>query len=575
MEYNSKQLIKRLLKEYLRPLLPTILLAIFFMIAFAATSASQAVMLEYIFDEVFTDKSSFYVTFLPFIIIGIFTFQGAANYFSVYLMNVVSDTINGNMQKDLFKHFISFDLDIHTSSHSGDLTSRITYDVSFMAAFCAKIIVAIFKSGFSLLALLAVMFYQSWELSIIAMLFLTFGVYPIVKIAKRLKKLSRLTQEQSGELYSGLQESFSGIKQIKVFQKEEYEVSRVSRLIDDYIVLALKGKKVGGLSSPIFETLAGIIIACMLWYAGGVFVETTLTSGELISFTAAFMMAARPIKALSGLNQAIQQALSAAVRFFGMLDQKPSVQTSKKAKQLKVSKGHIEFDNVNFAYEEDNDVLNGLSFDIEKNKKLALVGTSGGGKSTVFSLLLRFYDADSGSIKIDGQELKDVTIESLRKNIAFVSQDVFLFSGSIKDNIAYGRDGATEDEIIKAAKAAAAHKFIEEMSDGYNTQVGQYGATLSGGQRQRISLARAFLKNAPILLMDEATSSLDQESERAIHKALEKLSKGKTTLVIAHRLSSVIDADKIIFISEGKVASQGRHDDLIKNDENYKFLFGI
>lgn len=575
-KYSTGYLIKRILGQYVRPQLPRILLAVFFMMIYAGSHSAQPLLLEYIFDDVFNAKDDYYIKIIPLAVIAVFVTQGMSNFFSNYISEKVSFSVVELMQKKLFSKFINFDISMHSATHSGDFISRIVFDINFIGAICSKMLIAVVKNGLTLLGLIAVMIHQSPELTGIAVLVFFFAFFPILRIAKRLRKLAKQTQGQSSSLMSKLQENFQGIRLIKAYQKEQEEEKRVFAVISEFVDLRLKSIKVGSLSSPIIEAMAGVTIALMIWYGAGVFTDSGLTSGELVAFTAAFIMASRPIRAMAGLNQAIQNAMSASERYFTMLDKNPEVVNAEKASELKVQDAKIEFKDVTFKYDQDGqEAVQRVSFRASKNQKVALVGHSGSGKSTIFNLLLRFYDPNSGQVMIDGQDIKDATIESLRKNIALVTQEVFLFDDSVKKNIAFGKEDATGEEIEAAAKAAAAHDFISSLPEGYETNVGQYGSRLSGGQRQRIAIARAFLRNAPILLLDEATSALDPKSEKEINAAVSELIKDKTTFIIAHRLSTVRDADLIYVLNKGEIVGSGTHDELIQENEYYRKLFEI
>ena len=572
---TNYQLMKRLWKEHMRAQLPNLLLAVLLMVVVAATNSAQPLLLEKIFDEVLDAKDSPYKNIIPLAIIALFAVQSAANYYSTILTNAAGFRAVEEMQNKMFAHLMHHDLRLFADNKSGELMSRMTTEILQLQEAVSTFIIALFKHGLTFVGLTAVMFYQSWQLSLICVGVYIFAIYPIMRITKRLKKIGFQGYVQAANLLASMTESLYGIKTVKAYGREKTEISRTSEIIGKYFTLKSKGVRTANLSSPILEMLAGTAIALVIWFAANNALVGINSKGELLSFIAALIIATKPVKALNGLNNSMQVALAGAERYFSMIDLKAKISRGDITKKLKVKKGEIIFENVDFSYGQDVETIKLLSLKIPAGKKVAIVGHSGSGKSTLVNLLLRFYDVDFGSIRIDGQDIREYSVRSLRKKIALVSQEVFLFSDSIADNIAYGRLKATQEEIIDAAKKAEAHEFIMAQPQGYDTNCGESGRSLSGGQRQRIAIARAFLKDAPILVLDEATSSLDPIAEREIQKTLEGLMKNKTTLIIAHRLSTVQNADLIYVLDNGVVLESGTHDQLLKNSKKYAELFSV
>jgi subfamily B ATP-binding cassette protein MsbA len=417
------------------------------------------------------------------------------------------------------------------------------------------------------------MIYQNPKLSLIALLAFPTAILPIIKLGKRLRKISFKTQNQVGEFTATLDETFQGVRTVKSYNRESFEAARAQNHIEALFKLNYKAVRVSATSGPMMEILSGISIATVIWYGGFQVLNGETTSGAFTAFIASFLMAYKPVRAITNVNGSLQEGLAAASRLFAVLDQPPSITDTPDAKPLQITNGHIIYNHVSFHYGSETAGVNDISLDIPAGKKAALVGLSGGGKSTLMNLLLRFYDVNSGVITIDGQDIRSVTMHSLHNAMAFVPQESMLFDDTVRANIAYGREGATDEEIITAAKNASADAFIRSLPHGYNTMIGSHGVFLSGGQRQRIAIARAMLKDAPILLLDEATSSLDNESERSIQQALNTLMQGRTTLVIAHRLSTIIGADIIYVVDQGSIIESGTHQSLLTKKGKYFQLY--
>lgn len=570
---SSFYIIGRLLKEHISPYKCRIALAIICMLTVASSTALYAYLTKPLIDEIFISKDVGMMKLLPFIVCSVAIINGVATFGSTYIMRCLGQRIITDMQQKLYRHMLYSDLAMITGESSGKIVSRFTNDINTLRASVSIVITGLAKESFTLIFLVGMMFYTNFTLAIIAFTAFPLAIYPVIRLGKRMRKISHKTQEELGVFTSKLDETFKASKIIKAYQQEEFEISRASAVMEKVYGLFSKAVRNQAASSPIVETLSGISTAAVIWYSGAQIVNGSMTPGEFFSFMAAALLAYKPAKSLSGLNTTLEEGLAAAQRLFKILDTKPEVTNRIGAKPLEFKGGEIIFENVHFNYNSEKQALKGLGLVAHPGKTIALVGSSGGGKSTVMNLILRLYDINSGSIKIDGQDIHDVTIDSLRNYIGFVSQEINLFDDTVAANIAYGKNCATRDEIIEAAKAAAAHEFIQTLPQGYDTIIGEAGLTLSGGQRQRLSIARAMLRNAPVLLLDEATSALDQVSEKKVQEALSVLMKGRTTIVIAHRLSTVINADIIYVIKHGKVVESGSHQALLQKEGEYEKLY--
>ena len=573
-KYNSTgYLLKRLFKNYIRPLKRKLSLALLCMLITASTTALMAWLIQPALDYIFVDKKSTMLYLIPLAIIINSIVNGVASFYESVIMKRVGQQIVSNIQMELYEHLIYADLKFLTKYPSGNLISRFTNDINILKNTTSEIFTGIIKEFFTLIGLVGLMFYQSFSLTLVVIIFFPLAFYPIIKLGKRMRKISKNMQEKMGDFTIRLDETFQNIKLIKSYCREEYEISRAKAIIDKFLAIFKKAAYVESASSPIMEILGGFAVALVIFYGGFQAIKGETTSGAFVSFIAALLLAYKPLKALSKLNTLMQEGLAASKRLFMMLDVESETRVEQNHGVTKLKAYDIKFSNVFFSYKSNQNILSGINIDIKQGQTIALVGSSGVGKTTVLNLLQRLYNVDYGDICIGGVNIKDVRLDVLRKNIAFVSQDINLFDDTIMENIRYGKLDAIDEEILDASMIAAAHEFITELPNQYNTSIGQNGVKLSGGQKQRLAIARAVLKNAPILLLDEATSSLDAISEKKVQMALDYLKKDKTTIVIAHRLSTIESADVIFVLSDGKVGESGNHNELILNSGEYAKLY--
>ena len=573
-KYNSTwYLFKRLFKSYIRPLKKRLSLALLCMLVTASTTALMAWLIQPALDYIFVDKKSTMLYLIPLAIIINSIVNGVASFYESVIMKRIGQQIVSNIQVELYEHLIYADLKFLTKYPSGNLISRFTNDINILKNTTSEIFTGIIKEFFTLIGLVGLMFYQSFNLTLVIIIFLPLAFYPVIRLGKRMRKISKNMQEKMGDFTIRLDETFQNIKLIKSYCREEYEISRAKAIIDKFLSIFKKAAYVESAPSPIMEILGGFAVALVIFYGGFQAIKGETTSGAFVSFIAALLLAYKPLKALSKLNTLMQEGLAASKRLFMMLDVEPEAKIDETHSKTNLEAYNIKFSNVFFSYKSGQNILNGINIDIKQGQTVALVGSSGVGKTTVLNLLQRLYNVDSGDVSIGGINIRDIKLDVLRKNIAFVSQDVNLFDDTIMENIRYGKLEASDEEILDASMIAAAHEFVTELPKQYNTSIGQNGVKLSGGQKQRLAIARAVLKNAPILLLDEATSSLDAISEKKVQMALDYLKKDKTTIVIAHRLSTIESADVIFVLSDGVVGESGNHNELILNSGEYAKLY--
>jgi ATP-binding cassette, subfamily B, bacterial MsbA len=563
---------KRLFTNYIRPLKRKSL-ALLCMIIAACATGFNAWIIQPAIDYIFVDKDASMLYVIPLVIVGNSIINGVASFYESVIMKRAGQQIVSNIQMELYEHLIYADLKFLTKYPSGNLISRFTNDINVLKKTTSEIFTGIIKEFFTLLVLIGVMFHQSFNLTLVILIIFPLAFYPVARLGKRMRKISKNMQDKLGDFTVRLDETFQNINVIKSYCRENYEISRAKAIIDKFLLIFKKAAYVESAPSSIMEMLGGLAIASVFFYGGLQAIKDETTSGAFVSFIAALLLAYKPLKSLSKLNAIMQEGLTASKRVFLMLDVEPEVKIEESQTITNLNQFDIKFINVFFSYKDNQNILNSIDIDIKQGQTVALVGGSGVGKTTVLNLLQRLYDADFGDIFIGGLNIRAIRLDVLRKNIAFVSQDVNLFDDTIMENIRYGKLNATDEEILDASMIAAAHEFITELPDQYNTHIGQNGVKLSGGQKQRLAIARAVLKNAPILLLDEATSALDSISEKKVQMALDYLKKGKTTIVIAHRLSTIETADNIFVLAEGKVGESGCHNELLLNSGEYSKLY--
>jgi len=566
---------RRLWHSYVKKHVPQIIATILLIIVASAATSAQPILIQQAFDKIFKEQDSAYLISIPLKIMVIFIAMALSLYFSSLLMGRITNGLIADMRKDLFKHVMQNEIEFYSKNDSGSLISRIVSEIIHISSAISNFFNSWCRQVITTIGLLGVMLYQSVELTLLSLVAFSIAFIPLRRVTVRLKKLSRQLNEKNGSLNTRLIESLSGIQTVKAFRKEEFEINKIGGYIEEIEYSSNRTNGISIITAPLMQIVGGISVAFIIWYGGTKVLEGAMTQGNLIAFITALMMFARPVRSLSNAGGAMVKGYVAAERFFEIIDTKPKFISRDHGEALRVSHAEIIFDHVSFSYPNGAEALHNVSFTIPAGKKTALVGHSGSGKSTIFNLIMRFYDATSGSITIDAQELKSLSVNSVRDHLALVSQNIFIFDDTALNNIGYGRDGATEEEIIAASKAASCHDFIMQLPQGYNTRLGFAGESLSGGQKQRIAIARAFLRNAPVLLLDEATSALDPKTEAEIQGALEILSKGRTTLIIAHRLSTVSHADQMILMENGSIAATGTHEQLMAGSETYRSHFGL
>ncbi|MCK5540089.1 MAG: ATP-binding cassette domain-containing protein [Deltaproteobacteria bacterium] len=564
----------RRLLRYLIPLWPQLLISVLCMSVFALLTAAVAFLVKPALDDIFINKDATMLKALPVALIVIFSLKGVVNYFQTYYTGYVGNRIITTIREEVYFHVQELSLSFFAAIPSGVLTSRIVYDVAMIQRAVSNVIAGLLKELITALGLVAVLIYRDWELSIIVLVLLPLFFFPVFKYSRKLRRFSKKSQAQVAEITAFLQESFTGIRVIKAFLMEEYNRKEFHVINERLLSLILRRLRIKSLTVPISETAGGLAAAAVIWYGGSQVIQGASTPGNFFSFMTALFMLYGPIRSLNRSNNQIQEALAAGKRVFEMLDTEAEIFDQPDALELPPLQRDIRYEGVRFSYDKD-EVLKGISLQIRKGENVAIVGRSGSGKTTLLNLLPRFYEVDSGRIVIDDCDIREVTQKSLRSNIAIVSQQTVLFNDTVRNNIAYGRSDINLTDIVAAARSANAHGFIEELPLKYDTIIGENGIRLSGGQQQRLSIARALLKNSPILILDEATSSLDTESERAVQEAIDRLMENRTSLVIAHRFSTIINADRIVVLEDGVLVEEGTHKELLKKGAEYARLYAL
>ena len=568
-------ILKRLVNDYTRKHLNKIILAVVFSIFVAGSTSATAWLLDPAIEKIFINKDQKLILVIPLLIIAAFSVKGISLYLARILMIKTSEEVKKDIQIDMLSSFINSDSEDIQEKHSGKYISNLNFDVHQITGMLSNAFLSLFKDGLTLIGLMTVMFLQNWRLSLIAIIMLPIATVTAKKLGKRVGKVTTEAQEKSGDLNKYIVDLFKNHKIIKIFQKENYEFQRSEKFVDELKEKSIKIMSVFIRSTPIMEVVTGIMIAILIFYSGKLIMNNQLSINNFFSFLAAMMLAYQPVKSLATVNVSIGQGLSAGKRILPIIDQKNKILVNENGKSIKIKDASIEFKNINFSYKSNikNIVLKNINMTIAGKKMTALVGHSGSGKSTLLNLIPRIYDADNGEILIDGQLIKKLNLNSLRKEISIVDQNTTLFDDTIFNNIKYAKLDASDDEVYKAANISMCTEFINKLEDKFQTVIGENGVKLSGGEKQRLSIARALLKDSKIILLDEATSSLDSETEEKIQKAIEELTKNKTTVVIAHRLSTILNSEKIYVVDKGSVESSGKHDDLIKNSLLYKNFY--
>jgi len=570
---NKLELVKRIFKTQVKKYIPELSITFIFIILTSLTTAATAWLLDPAIKEIFENKNTKMLYLIPIAIIFTFILKAFSIYGTKIITIKVGIKIIKNIQTLMAQKFLLSDISHITKKHSGKYLSNFTNDTTILFGVLTGVVVTLFKETFTLIALLGLMFYHDWQLSLLAIIMIPLAAISSKNIGKKMGKKVHISLEASDKFMKFLSEIIKGSWLIKIYQKEEDELKKISLIIDERFKAIRKVEQTRLGAGPIMEVISAIAIAIVVFFAGYRSMQGAITLGEFVSFLAALMLAYQPVRALAGINVGIQEGIAAAKRIYEIIDQKNEIYHDQNVPSLIIKKAKLEFKNISFIYPDGTHALKNLSVKIEGGKKIGLVGISGSGKTTFLNLIPRFFNLKHGVILIDDQNINNINLNSLRKEISLVSQDVILFDDTIKSNILYGNASASDDDIINACKFAAAQDFIEKLPNKYDTIIGENGIKLSGGQKQRLSIARAILKDSSIILLDEATSSLDSESEAVIQKAIENLTKNKTTLIIAHRLSTIMNCDKILVFDKGQIAAEGSHEFLVNNSSIYKNLY--
>ena len=572
---STKQIINRLYKDYISKYVLKIFLASIFSVLVAISTSATAWLLDPAIEKIFLNKDRTLIFLIPLAIIVAFSTKGIALYQAKIIMIQISEEVKKMLQIDMLKSFINADTQIIESKHTGKYISNLSFDVDQITRMLAEAFLSIFKDGLTLIGLLSVMFFQNWKLSLIAIIMIPLATIIARKLGKRMGKVATEAQQRSGDLNRYFVDLFKNHKIIKIFQRENFENERSEEYVNALKDKSIKIRSVYLRSTPIMEVLTGFMIALLIFYSGKLIIDDELNINNFFSFLAAMMLAYQPVKSLTKVNIAISQGLSAAKRIIPIVDIKNEIEKNEAREDIKIKDGTITFDNINFSYNSNPEklVLKNISLKINGGKMTALVGQSGSGKSTLLNMIPRIYNPSDGSIKIDNQDVTQINLMSLRKQISIVDQNTTLFDDTVFNNIKYAQPDSSDDEILEAAKLSMSEEFINNLENGFETKIGENGVKLSGGEKQRLSIARAFLKKSKIILLDEATSSLDSDTEEKIQKAIEELIYDKTTIVIAHRLSTILNSDKIYVMEKGKILDSGKHDDLLEKSKEYKNFY--
>ena len=569
---SNLEILKRLYRDYTKKYLNKIFLAVFFSILVAGSTSATAWLLDPAIDKIFINKDQSLLLIIPLLIILAFATKGISLYLAKVTMIKVAEEVKKEIQVNMLTSFIKADTENIENKHTGKYISNLNFDVNQITGMLSTSFLTLFKDGLTLIGLLSVMFMQNWRLSLIAIIMIPFASFTAKKLGKRMGKVVTEAQVKSGDLNKYLIDIFKNHKIIKIFQREKYENERSEKFVNDLKEKSIKISSVFIRATPVMEILTGIMIAILIFYSGKLIMNDQLSLNNFFSFLAAMMLAYQPVKSLATINVGVNQGLSASKRILPIIDTVNLIGINEDKINLNLENGSIDYKNINFNYSTnlENKVLKNINIKINGGKMTALVGQSGSGKSTLLSLIPRIYDPKTGILEIDGQNIKEVNLFSLRKEISIVDQNVTLFDDTIFNNIKYAKPDANDDEIYEAAKLSMCSEFIDKLENKYQTLIGENGVRLSGGEKQRLSIARAFLKNSKIILLDEATSSLDSETEEKIQKALDKLTLNKTTVVIAHRLSTILNSDNIYVMEKGMVMDSGNHEELLTKSDTYK-----